>query len=367
MHTIKIAGKSLSYEAIMYPDGRTEGDMMPILYDTATISLADATARYILCYKRSKNLFGKELRYADLVHELTGETYSFQVSNIFFLKVVAGDPRLLGRVGDELRLYENFGKTEHAIESDGDKPELVPLGYYDMFVGYTDRGYYPIFLSGATPAGIVEEFSDYYGYRAYEDASGVGHLILLVADMASTDEHPIWYFLDNFRKVSGVIAFDDAEEEIDTWDMGADDTITMHTTAGRTYELAGGTIRPKIFENTAVFTFTRYIEDTDSDIIVGKNTKGYFIIERDITEISADKQSRITYYAACLAVRKDAHYPLFVMRNGAGETVVVNRTGDTILTTDITADASVESVTTEGDDMVLIQVARETIPRKYLL
>lgn len=209
MHTLEILGRTFGpYEAVVYSDGTSKGDIRPILYDTAIIVLSDNTRSFAMGYKVSKNLFGKELGYAEIIDMQSGETFSLQVSNIFLMKVVSGDLKILAKIGNELRWYENFGKTEYKIEADGDKKEITPLGYFDMFIRYDDDYYYPIILDeDIRTQSTVQRFYDYYGFKSYADSNNVDHLIILIEAETSTEENPIWYWTDNFRKSTDILEF----------------------------------------------------------------------------------------------------------------------------------------------------------------
>jgi hypothetical protein len=62
-----------------------------------------------------------------------------------------------------LKLYENFSKTTKNIEADGDKTELTPLGYYDMYVSYDDNYFYPeIFNIQTNKEKEIDKFYDYF-------------------------------------------------------------------------------------------------------------------------------------------------------------------------------------------------------------
>lgn len=90
MHSLTLLGRSFGpYEAIVHANGTTEGDIRPILYDTAIVQLSDGTRSFSLGYKTSQNLFGKELSYAEIIDMQSGESFSLQVANIFLAKVVA--------------------------------------------------------------------------------------------------------------------------------------------------------------------------------------------------------------------------------------------------------------------------------------
>lgn len=242
MYSLEIQGRSFGpYEALIYPDGSTKGDMRPILYDAAMISLVGTGRSFALGHKISKNLFGKDLHYADVIDMQSGESFSLQVSNIFLLKVVSEDVKILAKVGDTLRWYQNFGKTEFLIEPDGDKKELTPLGYFDMYIRYDDDFYYPIILDeNIRKSATVERFFDYYGFKTYTDTSGANHFILLIESEESTEAEPVWYWTDNFRKSSDILEFDDETESVENWEINDRGQISMVLTSGTHWYVDNG-------------------------------------------------------------------------------------------------------------------------------
>jgi hypothetical protein len=109
MYSLNIQNRELGpYEAIWYPDGRKEGNMLPLLYDVATISLKDEKKSFVLCFKKSSSLFGGAIQYADVVDMASGEFFSLQASNIFHFSVENGDPKVIIKIGKELKFYEDF-------------------------------------------------------------------------------------------------------------------------------------------------------------------------------------------------------------------------------------------------------------------
>ena len=89
MITVSIKNRTVGeYSAVWYPDGKIDGDMRPIIYDAATIELSDSKASFILGYKESKNLFGLSISYTDIINVDTGESFSFQVNNIYLIKII---------------------------------------------------------------------------------------------------------------------------------------------------------------------------------------------------------------------------------------------------------------------------------------
>jgi hypothetical protein len=109
MYSLNVKNRELGpYEAIWYPDGKKEGNMLPLLYDVATVTLKDNQKSFALCFKKSSSLFGGAIQYADIVDMATGEFFSLQTSNIFHFSVVGGDPKVILKIGKELKFYENF-------------------------------------------------------------------------------------------------------------------------------------------------------------------------------------------------------------------------------------------------------------------
>lgn len=177
------------------------------------------------------------MNYAEIIDMQSGETFSLQVSNIFLVKVVNGDIKMLVKVGDELKWYENFGKTEYSIEPDGDKKEITPLGYFDMFVRYDNDYYYPVILDEAKrSAANVKRFYDYYGFKSYTDADGVDHFILLIEAETSTEDDPAWYWTDNFRISSDKLDFGN-DSEVDSWEIDSNGRISMKLTDGSNWHV----------------------------------------------------------------------------------------------------------------------------------
>ncbi len=278
MYSLNIQNRELGpYESIWYSDGKKEGNMLPLLYDVATIILKDEKASFALCYKKSSSLFGGEIKYADIVDMKTGEFFSLQTSNIFHFSVVDGDPKIILKIGKELKFYENFGKTELVVEPDGEKTDLTPLGYFDSFVGIDpdDGLYIPIILStDKKRLANVLKFGDYYGFRSYE-AEGYQHFLLFVEDKNSTEATPDWYWTDNFIRISERIDLS-KEEYVEEWSIDSYGNIFFTVTSGKKYHIDKG--NGKMLEGwnlpeSSDFTFVRVYEDTDSNWIVAKNKK----------------------------------------------------------------------------------------------
>lgn len=102
-----------------------------------------------------------------------------------------------------------------------------------MFVRFDDDYYYPIILDEETRLRATEKrFYDYYGFKSYTDSAGVDHLLLLIEAETSTEEKPIWYWTDNFRKSSDVLDFGDESEYVEEWEIDSDGRISMTLTSG---------------------------------------------------------------------------------------------------------------------------------------
>lgn len=283
------------YHAILHSDGKVEGNILPIIYDNATIELyASPSDRYSICYKQSKNILGKQIDYVDIIHEVTGETFSLQTDNIFVAKIVDGDLHIICKIGNEIRLYSNFWKTEMHIEIDEDKSELTPLWYHDIFIGYTDEYFFPIYLD-PKKRGTISQFYDYYGYKFYEDDTGISHFIMFI-DIGEEREQR--YFVDNFTPISQEIDFWSYEEYVTTWDIDEEFFIIMETTLGNMYfiDRQGNLQKWTPLKEKKTFTYTRFFEDTDSNVIVGKNNKGLFLIERNKQYFTKGEIDRIFFF-----------------------------------------------------------------------
>jgi len=325
--------KVKDYQAIWYANGKREWDMLPIIADQAVIGLSDGTISYALGYRTSRNLFGKTFSYADVVNMESWEAFSFQVENIFYLGVINGDPKMIARTKDGLKLYENFAQSVKNIEPDADKATLTPLGYYNMFVSYDKDAYYPEIFRTSPSSGTIKSFYDYFGFQAFEDSMGK-HFILFIEDAQSTEENPVWYFVDNFRIVSEAIRFtkfipDDSEEYVEDWWVDAAGVINLKATTTWYYHLDSAWIlvkwATKSKENT--FTFVKYFEDTDIPEIVGKNPQGYFLIDRDKTTLNQKETKNIVYYKDFLAYTHIPQKPLFFFQSSESVVLVVGPEG----------------------------------------
>lgn len=361
MHTLEILGRTFGpYEAVVYSDGTTKGDIRPILYDAAIIQLSDNTHSFAMGYKISKNLFGKELHYVEIVNIKSGETFSLQVSNIFLMKVVTGDLKILAKIGNELKWYENFGKTEYQIEADGDKKEITPLGYFDMFIRYDDDYYYPIILDGnIRTQSTVKRFYDYYGFKSYTDSNNTDHLIILIEADTSTEAKPIWYWTDNFRKSTDILEFGDDSEYVEEWEIDSDGRISMILTSGAKWHVNenGNMVRGELpMKKTNEFAYTRFFEDTDASVIIGKNINGLFLMERNKTKLTEREQNSIVYFENFLACFKNGESPFFLIKTKTEDVIIVNREGTEILTTDLSGSEEIDSFVYENNGTYSVQV-----------
>lgn len=358
---LKINWKEIwPYEAIMKSDNSVEWDILPILYDNATIELyKNADKRYTLAYKKSTNLFWKELKYADIIDENTWETFSFQVSNIFIAKIVNNDFKILAKVWNELKIYENFWKSEKLIESDWDKSELTPLWYFDMFVSYDDDFYYPLVLNDKNNKTEINRFYDYFWYKAFEDDNWGKHLFMLIEDETSTEINSKWYFVDNFNIISKRLDFDwDDSQYVEEWNINWDWDIYMTITNWSSWYLDKETkeiVKWKI-SNSSSFDFTRFFEDTDSNFIVWKNTKWLFIIDRTKSEISDKKQESIVYFKDFIKSCVYNDFTFFLMQTFDQEIVLVNENQAIIWYTDLFITDNVKNISFLSDNIYEVEL-----------
>lgn len=368
---LKINWKEIwPYEAIMKSDNSVEWDILPILYDNATIELyKNADKRYTLAYKKSTNLFWKELKYADIIDENTWETFSFQVSNIFIAKIVNNDFKILAKVWNELKIYENFWKSEKLIESDWDKSELTPLWYFDMFVSYDDDFYYPLVLNDENNKTEINRFYDYFWYKAFEDDNWGKHLFMLIEDETSTEINSKWYFVDNFNIISKRLDFDwDDSQYVEEWNINWDWDIYMTITNWSSWYLDKETkeiLKWKI-SNSSSFDFTRFFEDTDSNFIVWKNTKWLFIIDRTKSEISDKKQESIVYFKDFIKSCVYNDFTFFLMRTFDQEIVLVNENQAIIWYTDLFITDNVKNISFSSDNMYEVEL-QNWEKRQYII
>lgn len=328
------------YEWILRSDNSVEWNILPILYDNAKIELyKNQNQRYTLWYKISTNLLWSEIKYADIIDEITWETFSFQVKNIFLAIIYQNDLKVLALVWDKIKLYENFWKSEKLIENDWDKKEITPLWYYDMFVSYDDNYYYPLILNERISSPEIQRFYDYFWYKAYEDDDWNEHLLMLIEHEKSNEEEEIWYFIDNFQIISPKVDFWNETEYVEEWDINENWDIYMTVTSGEKWYLDKENkklipwIPPKKEKNT--FTFTRVFEDTDGDYIVWKNENWYFIINRTKQKITETDQKNIIYFKNFIKHTRFWEYSFFLFQTNDDEIVLLNENNIIVLHTDI--------------------------------
>ncbi len=370
MITVSIKNRTVGeYSAVWYPDGKIDGDMRPIIYDAATIELSDSKASFILGYKESKNLFGLSISYTDIINVDTGESFSFQVNNIYLIKIIDWDPKVIARVGEQLRYYENFWSTEWGIEPDWDKKELTPLGYYEYFLKFDEEYFYPLILrADANIPKYIDRFFDYYGFRSYDDEKGGQHFILLIEDKTSSEDEPIWYFVDNFSRVSETLDFGD-DSEVETWTLDGNGTIIMTLCDKREcYIDASGHIaygKPEWKKND--FEFVRYFEDTDADVIVGKNDNGVFLVDAKKTIISDSEKWKIRYFSDLLFVKKQGGQPIFVMKEWDEEATIIDKNSNNIAYVELSTAQDLASIEIDWDLRIVTVVMKTSEIRKYPL
>lgn len=375
MYSISAAGKTLEgYEAVAYPT-RRDGDMRPLLHDAARVVLSDSGLEFALGFRRSKNLLGKEVKFADVVDLATCESFSVPAETVFLAAVIGGDFKLMAKIGEEIVTYANFGRTEYRIEPDGDKAELTPLGYYDTFVRYVpgdDEFYYPLMFDPKIAAQAdVKRFYDYYGWRARTGRGGDRHFVLLYEDETSTDARWVWYFCDNFKRCSERVDFGD-ESEVETWDLDPNGVIRMLTTENKKFHIdaQGRTVPgwPESYAASNEFAYERLFEDTDSDWIVGRNANGLFVIGRNASTLTDKEAESIAYFTKLLAVRKDRDDPLFVFEDSDGIVSIADKSGSVLVATDIPTGSRVTGITADRTDgEVRIAVEGEAVPRRYAI
>lgn len=359
------------YLWIMSSDNSVQWEILEIIYDTAIIELyKNEHIRYTLAYKKSKTLLWWEIKYADIINEITGETFSFQVKNIFLAKIIENDLKVLALVWNEIKLYENFWKSQKLIEPDWDKKEVTPLWYYDMFVSYDDNYYYPLILNEKTAKNTqVKRFYDYYGYKAYEDIYGKEHLIMLIEDETSNEKEEIWYFIDNFNIISPKVDFWDENEYVEEWNINENGDIYMTTTSWKNWYL--DKINNKIIEWTLIqtkntFSFTRIFEDSDGEYIVWENSNGVFIINRNKIHLTQTAQKNIPYFKKFFLHTRNNNYSFFLMEDQNEEIILVNENGVNILTTDLKWNDEIISITFQNETLVEFEIKNKE-KRIYLI
>lgn len=376
MHYLEINWKKIwPYLGIKYSNWKVEGNILPIIYDESIIDLKWTNwDSYFLCYKTSKNLMWKEIDYADLVNEETWESFSFQVSNIFVLKIISWDINLIAQVWKGLKYYKNFWKIVTTLETDWDKAKITPLGYYDVFVSYDNNYYYPVILNEEKEFNSdIKKFYDYYGYKSYTDNSWEKHVVMLIENDWSSEYNPKWYFVDNFKIISEKLDFGDDSEYVEDWELDWDLDIIMTLTSWRKAYLLRWErniktwtkpVKPKAKE----FVFTRAFEDTDIDLIVWKNIDGYFLIDRTKSRLSESEQTSLVFHKDFLHYEKDDK--LFVLENKAAEVVLFDEKGSELLVTDLENDNKILEVHLSIDKKVaevIFEKEGEKFSRKYLI
>ena len=237
-----------------------------------------------------------------------------------------------------------------------------------MFIRYDDDYYYPIILDEKVRTeSTVKRFYDYYGFKSYTDANGVDHFILLIEAETSTEEKPIWYWTDNFRKSSDVLEFGDDSEYVEEWEIDSDGRISMILTSGAKWYVdeTGHMVKGILSKRTNEFNYTRFFEDTDASVIIGKNINGIFLIERNKTNLSEREQNSIVYFEDFLACFKNGESPFFLIKNKDGDVIIINRDGKEILTTDLSGDEEIAAFAYENNSTYSVQVKWEGV-RKYI-
>lgn len=370
---LEIAWKKIwPYEAIKYSNWEVKWDILPLLYDNAIINLSWDNKKFTLCYKKSKSLFWKEMIYADLVDEETAETFSFQVSNIYILKILKNDINMIAKVWKELKYFSDFWRKEMNVESDWDKSELTPLWYYETFISYDDNYFYPIYFDWLSHNTWVTKFYDYYGYKSFIDEDWKRHIYMLIEHNTSSETNPIWYFVDNFQIISEKLYFDDY---VENWTVDEDWDIVMETTSLKKYYIEVWKSNKIVLWNKPVkektnniksFLFTRFYEDTDSEYIVWKNDNWYFILSNKTKSLSFEDQKLIEYFDKFISFNKE--YNLFIMKNKSGEIVFLDIYWVLFTTTDLVDTNIIEQIKISDDKKVLsINVVWEPKSREYIL
>lgn len=330
------------YKAILHANGDIEWDIRPILYDTASITLLDATKSYALCYKEARILGGRNVAYVDVVDAETGFFFSLQVSNIYYFGVFEWIPHIIAKVWDTLVYFENFWKKEVPVEPDGDKSDLTPLGAYDMFISYDTEYYYPLIFSKThRDTATVQKFFDYYGYQSYTDINWWEHFVLFIEDTRSTEASPYWYFVDNFQPISENIVLP-SDEYVETWKLDPYGNILFEVTSWAKYHVDKDWNMQQWWENvpkSSNFSYIREFEDTDADEIIAKNDNGYFIINRNKKEISLEEQKHIVYFKnfvwALSPSEANSEFPYFLMMQDDDQIVLVDHNSNIIAGTDL--------------------------------
>lgn len=372
------------YEWIINSENKVKWNVLPIFYDTATIELKDNINSFTIGYKVTNSIFWKQIKSADIINEITWETFSLQVNNIFVCKVFNWSPEIIALVWDKLKLYKDFWKTSIDIEQDWDKKNIVPLGEFDMFVWFTQDYYYPIFLWGNHNHNVVKNFYDYYPifswdnhnvvkkfydyfwYKSYTDLDWTNHFLLLVEWEDSTDLKDAWYFLDNFVKISKRLDFWDDSEYIEDWNIDEYWDIYMQTTSWQYWyldKITWNTIKT-VKNKSNNFTYTRYFEDTDSIYIIWKNDRGVFIIDRTLSKIDKKTQNNIKYFKDCISSFVDKKDIYFLLEDLNWDIVLVDHSSNVLCYTDLTTDKKLKNISVINN--ILEVYLEDWELRKYL-
>lgn len=372
------------YEWIINSENKVKWNVLPIFYDTATIELKDNINSFTIGYKVTNSIFWKQIKSADIINEITWETFSLQVNNIFVCKVFNWSPEIIALVWDKLKLYKDFWKTSIDIEQDWDKKNIVPLGEFDMFVWFTQDYYYPIFLWDNNNHNVVKNFYDYYPifswdnhnvvkkfydyfwYKSYTDLDWTNHFLLLVEWEDSTDLKDAWYFLDNFVKISKRLDFWDDSEYIEDWNIDEYWDIYMQTTSWQYWyldKITWNTIKT-VKNKSNNFTYTRYFEDTDSIYIIWKNDRGVFIIDRTLSKIDKKTQNNIKYFKDCISSFVDKKEIYFLLEDLNWDIVLVDHSSNVLCYTDLTTDKKLKNISVINN--ILEVYLKDWELRKYL-
>jgi hypothetical protein len=300
------------------------------------------------------------------------EIFSLFVDVVFCIRVVGDDPRVIARLGTKLIAYENYGKSEVELEPDGDKKELTPLGYYGFYVAKNGSTYRPYSLGAPLPKKAIEEFKDYYGFGAYRDENtGVEHFVLLIEDILSDPESPDWYFVNNFVPDSESLDFP-GDAEITSWQIEGNDEYIMQLSDKTTAYIAesGAVVigRPaSLTQRAKQFDWTRHFEDSDSDIIVGKNAKGVFLIDRTDGDITDTEKDQVRYYLSFVGIQKSSEFPLFVLEDFDGTIVLLDGVGSEIALADFESTLKITGITVDTSAMTVTVSLAHNPDRVYPL
>lgn len=224
-----------SYNAIYYSYGSSEWNFSSIIHPTAKIQLQWKDSHFSLWYREKKGFFGfwKKEKFIDVINMETGNIFSFPVSTIFFAKVFENDLKIITKYKESLKFYEYFKESNIKIEPDWYNEELRPFWAYDVFIGYNDNGiYFPlIYNEEILKQTKVKNFYDYDNYKFYVDSNWKQHFVLLIEEQKNTETDEYWYFIDNFKKISERLIFNDETENelyfIENWSIDLDGVIHL--------------------------------------------------------------------------------------------------------------------------------------------